>query len=310
MTTGRKILPPLEYLVAFEATGKSGSFSAASRVLNISESAVSRKVKLLEQHYGVKLFKRDHRSIAITPEGEELLRSVSEALSIFQRASMDLLAKAEPNSLTLSATNSVASLWLMPRLNAFHAANPDINIAIFSSDDDNQCLAETNDLIILRGSGEWSGYDAELLFGETVFPVCSPRFLEENPGAAKPGEIADTGLIDVAGGHAEWMNWSTWFAETGFERNEYHRRTTVNTYPLAIQAALDGLGVVLGWRHLVDQYLDDGRLICPLGSLDVQTEDGYYLLISKQSTESEQREIVRKWLLDISAGEKDTSTDQ
>ena len=145
MLNGRKSLPPLDHLLAFQVTGKTGSFTSASKELNISESSISRKVKLLEQHYGVQLFNRGHRSISITPEGFELLSSVSEAIDILKEASSRLLEKESSGSITLAATNSVASLWIMPRLNNFQAVNPNLNIAIVSSDDDEECMAESND---------------------------------------------------------------------------------------------------------------------------------------------------------------------
>ena len=88
--------------------------------------------------------------------------------------------RANGSSITLAATNSVASLWIMPQLNNFQAINPYLNIAIVSSDDDEECLAESNDLVILRGNGDWPNFNSELLFGETIFPVCSPDFLAAN----------------------------------------------------------------------------------------------------------------------------------
>ena len=119
MPKGRKSLPPLDYLLAFQVTGKTGSFTLAAKELNISESSISRKVKLLEQHYGVQLFNRGHRSIAITSDGLELLSSVSEALDILKDASSRLVDQEPSSLITLAATNSVASLWIMPQLNNF-----------------------------------------------------------------------------------------------------------------------------------------------------------------------------------------------
>ena len=300
MPKGRKSLPPLDYLLAFQVTGKTGSFTLASKELNISESSISRKVKLLEQHYGVQLFKRGHRSITITSEGFELLSSVSEALDILKEASSSLVEKETSNSITLAATNSVASLWLMPRLNKFQALNPDLNIAIVSSDDDEECMAASNDLVILRGNGDWFNFHSELLFGETIFPVCSPNFLASNPDVTSKKYIQNMDLIDVASSHFEWMNWTTWLKSQGMNSPQSVRQTIVNTYPLAIQAAVDGLGVALGWQHLVDRYLDTGTLLCPLGDNHVKTSDGYYLLVPKNAKSSKERDIVRNWLLQIS----------
>ena len=300
MPKGRKSLPPLDYLLAFQVTGKTGSFTSAAKELNISESSISRKVKLLEQHYGVQLFNRGHRSIAITSDGLELLSSVSEALDILKDASLRIVDQEPSSSITLAATNSVASLWIMPQLNNFQAINPYLNIAIVSSDDDEECLAESNDLVILRGNGDWPNFNSELLFGETIFPVCSPGFLSANSDVTSEKHIENMDLIDVASSHLEWMNWATWLKTQGLNSPQSSRQTIVNTYPLAIQAAVDGLGVALGWQHLVDRYLNSGSLVCPLGEKSLKTSDGYYLLVSEKAKNSEARDIVRNWLLQIS----------
>jgi DNA-binding transcriptional LysR family regulator len=107
-------------------------------------------------------------------------------------------------------------------------------------------------------------------------------------------------LIDVASSHLEWMNWATWLKTQGLNSPQSSRQTIVNTYPLAIQAAVDGLGVALGWQHLVDRYLNSGSLVCPLGEKSLKTSDGYYLLVSEKAKNSEARDIVRNWLLQIS----------
>ena len=188
----------------------------------------------------------------------------------------------------------------MPRLNNFQAVNPKLNIAIVSSDDDEECMAESNDLVILRGNGDWPNFQSELLFGETVFPVCSPDFLANNPDVTSKKYIKNMDLIDVASSHLEWMNWTTWLKNHKLNNPQSSRRTIVNTYPLAVQAAVDGLGVALGWQHLVDRYLESGRLLCPLGDKHVKTSDGYYLLVPKNAKSSKERDVVRNWLLQIS----------
>lgn len=301
MLNNRKVLPPLDYLLAFEISGKVGSFAEAARELNISESAVSRKIKLLEEHYKTKLFVRGHRSISITQDGAELLQAVSLALEALREASSNIILKNQARPVALAATHSVASLWLMPRLNQFQLNHPDFSIGILGSDSDAECLANSNDLVILRGSGDWPGFDSQLLFGETVFPVCSPEFLAANPKAGSIESLVDMDLIEVASNHAEWMNWSTWFSHKNTSHRGLHRTTQVNTYPLAIQAAVDGLGIALGWKHLVDNFVDQGKLVCPLGEQSVRTEDGYYLLIPHNRSTFTERDLVKAWLLQMSA---------
>ncbi len=300
MTKGKSSLPPLDYLLAFEAAAECQSFVGASKKLNISETAISRKVRLLELHYDVPLFLRGHRSISLTPQGVSFLGRIQPALQVLREASVQIVAEQRDQPVTLAATNSVASLWLMPRLRDFNRTNKHIKIMLVASDSDEECLSDTVDLAILRGDGRWPGYGARLLFGETVFPVCSPDYLKAQPQAAELAALPRLDLIEVASSHTEWMNWKTWLARVGQGLREPRQAVTFNTYPLSIQAAVDGLGIALGWGHLVDPLLESGRLVRPLESVRVRTEHGYYLLRPDKATRFDERRAVETWLIEIS----------
>ncbi|MGR3621661.1 LysR substrate-binding domain-containing protein [Pseudophaeobacter sp.] len=304
MPSKRKVLPPLDYLLAFESAAKACSFARASEDLNISETAISRKVRLLEQHYDVPLFVRGNRSITLTQHGTTLLASVTQSIDILREASRDIFANHQANTINLAATNSVAALWLMPRLRKFNRSNARVKISLVASDSDAECLANEMDLSILRGDGSWPGYEAQLLFGETVFPVCSPGYLARQNHAPKISELPELDLIEVTSSHAEWMTWKTWFSHQEVADPPLDRAVAFNTYPLAIQAALDGFGVVLGWGHLVDHLLASGELVRPTGEAAVRTQSGYYLLTNKSHKGFPERQIVKDWLVEQSAQRK------
>ncbi len=297
MLKKRKVLPPLDYLVAFEAAAQTGSFARASEQLNISETAISRKVRLLEQHYDLPLFVRGHRSIKLTSHGTALLSSVTTSLDILRDASENIFARHKNNAVTLAATNSVAALWLMPRLRAFQRSNTRVKIMLVASDSDEECLSDEMDLSILRGDGDWPGFEARKLFGETVFPVCSPGYLKRNPGCADLKKLSGMDLIEVASSHSEWMDWQTWLGSQGIEDMTRDRTAFFNTYPLLIQAAVDGLGVALGWGHLVDHLLESGDLVRPVQQSYARTENGYYLLRNRRHKAFAELEIVEDWLI-------------
>ncbi len=301
MPDNRKLLPRLDYLLAFETAALTGSFAAASREMNVSETAISRKVRLLEEHYNLRLFIRGHRSITLTAQGHELLATVRQSLGMLRDASKGLFAQQREHAVTLAATNSVAALWLMPRLHKLNRANSRVKIMLVASDNDDECLANNVDLSILRGEGDWEGYTSNLLFGETIFPVCSPDFLMANPGARSIENYSETDLIEVTSSHTEWSNWKTWMERVGSPDFSLERAALFNTYPLAIQAAVDGLGVVLGWQHLVDHLLESGALVKPLGDMNVRTQSGYYLLKSTDRSAFPEQDIVENWLLQASA---------
>ena len=304
MLKKRVSLPPLDYFVAFEAAAKTGSFARASDELFISETAISRKVRLLEQHFNVSLFTRGHRSITLTDHGTELLVSVQQSLNILRDATKDMMAHDDTNTVTLAATNSVAALWLMPRLTEFNRDNDRVKIMLVASDSDSECLSDRMDLSILRGEGKWTGFDARLLFGETIFPVCAPSYLAAHPNAADLSRLPGLDLIEVDSSHTEWMNWRAWLNRLGRADDPLDRGAFFNTYPLAIQAAVDGLGIALGWGHLVDRLLASGDLVRPLGDVQVRTKSGYYLLKNSSKPSFSAQDVVEAWLIEVSAARK------
>lgn len=309
MLKNRAALPRLDYLLAFEVAAELESFAAAARVLNVSETAVSRKIRLLELHYNCQLFLRRHRSVELTDHGRKLLAGITPALKSLERASVGLLSEQARGTVRLAATNSVASLWLMPRLRDFRNRNRNITISLLSSDRDSECLAEDVELTILRGDGEWPGYDAQILFGETVFPVCAPGYIETHGTIPDVAALGRHALIEVSNNHTEWLNWPTWLAQKDVDPDSVPRSTLVNTYPLAIQAAADGLGVALGWGHLVDRHIRNGALVRPLGRAHVRTHSGYYLLRRKDAPRHPERDVVADWLLQESAARKRYAVD-
>ena len=301
MTGNKGTLPPLDYFLAFESAAKNQSFASAARELFVSETAISRKIRLLELHYDVALFLRGHRSVKLTPQGHALLEKTEPALEALRNASREMLSEHQKNAVTVAATNSVAALWLMPKLHKFNSRNKHVKIMLVASDSDQECLGENMDLSILRGNGNWPGYKSQLLFGETIFPVCSPKYLASRHPIEDINDLTSHSLIEVSSMHTEWMNWKTWLTQNGVKNLQVDQSASFNTYPLAIQAAVDGLGIALGWRHLVDHLLDSGELVRPLDQAEVRTTDGYYLLKADNQPPFPESTIVESWLLQTSA---------
>lgn len=267
----RNDLPPLMALTAFEAAGRLQSFTRAARQLNVTQAAVSRQIRLLEEHIGKKLFIRAHRSVELTAEGRNYLHTVATALSHVSAATRELRsAKGDP-VLTLVADQSIAHLWLMPRLVEFRRAWPGLRIDLVASDEAKLWLAPQVDVALIHGEGDWPGHDSALLFGEEVFPVCSPDYRPDWPDI---GALRQEILLDLDDDHWNWMNWRQWLNAQGVGAAAAPRRLTINNYPLLIDAARRGLGVALGWRGLVDDDLAAGRLVAPLRA-SLKTRFGY-----------------------------------
>lgn len=293
-------LPPLDYILAFEAAAKHQSFVGAAKDLNISETAIGRKVRLLEQHYGILFFLRSHKSIELTPQGQSFLQDISPALQILRETSRTLLGEDKKRTVVLAATHSVAALWLMPHLRKFNLKNKHLKITLIASDNDNECMSENINLSILHGTGSWPGYYSQFLFGETIFPVCSPRYLKENPEISDTQSLSKFNLIEVSNPQHKWMGWKGWFLKNKVSSENIELTTVFNSYPLSIQAAEDGLGIALGWGHLVGHLIEEGKLVRPTNGIDIRTDNGYYLLRLNNHKPSPECEVVESWLLQIS----------
>lgn len=294
MRKRRQRLPPLDYLIAFEAAARLGGFTAAAERLNLSQAAISRQVKLLEESLGARLFHRGHRSIQLTPEGRRFLRHVRLALDAVEKGVEGLQEATSRPRVSLAATQSVSTLWLMPRLPRLRRDHPDLEIHLISTDLDREALASEHDLIILRGEGIWEDFEAELLLDEEIFPVCTSAYAEQN-SLQDLRALSRCTLIDVASHHTEWMDWDRWLRSSGLPEVAGVTNLTFNTYALAIQAAVDGLGAALGWRHLVDRHLAEGLLIRPVPN-SIRTSSGYFLLRHEASPLSAASRSIRDWL--------------
>lgn len=300
MRIRRHRLPPLDYLIAFEAAARLGGFTAAAERLNLSQAAISRQMKLLEEHLDVLLFHRGHRSVQLTVEGKNFLRHVRGALDAVEKGVDSLRETTRRPRVSLAATQSVSTLWLMPRLPLLRRDHPGLDIHLVSTDLDREALSSEHDLIILRGEGQWQEFEAELLLDEEIFPVCAPGYADRK-GLRSLEELGQCTFVDVASHHTEWMDWTRWLARCGFPEISGAASLIFNTYALAIQAAVDGQGIALGWRHLVDDHLARGTLIRPLPN-SIRTSSGYFLLQSQDSRLGPASRSVRDWLFTEARG--------
>ena len=268
-------LPPLDLLVPFEAAARLGSFTRAATELNVTQSAVSQRVRTLEAHLGVALFERGHRRIALTAPGRELLNGAAVALGHLAAATRSVRRSEDRPRLRLAADTSIAALWLMPRLTAFRATRPDIAVDLAVSDREARCLEA--EVAILHGSGDWAGFESRLLFGDTVYPVCAPAY-GARMGLASAADLMGADLIDLDYQHWNWMNWSIWLTERGLDPSPPSRVFQSDSYPAVLAAARAGWGVALGWAPLVDDDIAAGRL-ARVGGEAVTTAFGYHLAL-------------------------------
>ena len=174
-------LPPLDLLHTFEAVARHRSFTLAAEELCLTQSAVSRQIKTLEDALSMRLFRRLHRAIEVTPEGQRLFESVTRAMEDVSTCLAEFGAAAKVPQITVCASVAFAWFWLMPRLERFGALQPDIDLRVLATDQPVLPGTGEVDVAILFGSGQWEGLETQLLFGERVYPVCSPAYLRDHP---------------------------------------------------------------------------------------------------------------------------------
>lgn len=268
-------LPPLDLLEPFEASARLGSFTRAAEELAVTQSAVSQRVRKLEELLDVKLFIRRHRAIDLTPEGRELLNGVTVALRHLTSATHGLRQRKMRPVMKFGVDTSIAQLWLMPRLHDILEQDSSVTIDLIVSDSESEVL--NSDVAVLHGDGHWPGYVARRLFKDEVYPVCSPEYLRRCP-VSSPQDLLNADLIDLDYVHWNWINWGIWLTETGIDPSEARVRIRTNSYLALIDAARAGMGVALGWDHLLDEDLSAGVLVRPV-SESVTSSHGYYVLL-------------------------------
>lgn len=289
-------LPPLPALLAFEAAARHENFSAAARHLGMSQAAVSQHVQQIEQEIGQPLFRRLHRGAALTEAGRSLATALTQGLDRIEAALAALREEAEAPMLSIATDFGFASFWLMPRLSALAAALPGVEVRIVTSQTRRLIPAPDTDVTIAFGS---VAPGAPLLFPERVVPVCSPSFRDRYRSKDGGFDWARLPLLDLdAPEPGRWLGWRDWFAAAS--QPGRHGRGPVlhlNTYPLVVEAAMQGQGAALGWLPLLDRQMAAGLLV-PMAEEIATATRGYALTISERALARPAVADFRRWLLE------------
>ncbi|MCP4392196.1 MAG: LysR family transcriptional regulator [Gammaproteobacteria bacterium] len=271
-------LPPLSLLYTFEVVARRMSFTLAADELCLSQGAVSRQIKSLEDDLGRVLFVRKHRAIELTPEGRRLFDSVTRGLDDIAECVTGLRSDTETPQITVAASVAFAYYWLMPRLERFSERYPDIDLRVLATDQKVDLNKGDVDVAVLYGGGPWEGVEVQLLFDERVYPVCSPGYLKDHPELSRPSDIPGQTLLHLEGGGNIWgaVDWQVWLLRQGVSGQPVRRGIRLNSYPMVLQGAEAGRGVALGWSYITDQMLAEGRMVCPIDK-PLTTGQSYYI---------------------------------
>jgi LysR family glycine cleavage system transcriptional activator len=291
-------LPSLNALRAFEAAGRHLSFTRAARELHVTPAAISHQVKALEAHLGVPLFRRLNRALLLTDAGQLCLPGIGEGFDRLAAALARLETREGRGALTVSVSPSFASKWLVPRLEHFTAAHPETDVRISATMDLVDFGRENVDLAIRYGHGVYPGLRVEKLLDDTMAPVCSPR-LRDGPSPIRgPGDLRHHTLLhdDSLDFDAAAPDWRMWLKAAGVEGVDPERGPRFSQADLSLQAAIDGVGVALGFRSLVANDLAAGRLVMPF-DLSLPLSFAYYVVAPESAAERPKVADFRDWLL-------------
>ncbi|HXH02478.1 MAG TPA: LysR substrate-binding domain-containing protein [Candidatus Competibacteraceae bacterium] len=295
MFSQKRLIAVASNLFVFEAAARLQSFRQAAVELAMTQAAVSYNIKQLEEALGVALFLREHRRVTLTEAGRRFHQDVVLGLSHIRRSAEAIQLLRDPTHVTLSISTAHASVWILPRLAAFRARHPEIDLRLQTTDKDINLAAEGIALGVRRGRGDWEEYHCTLIAPERIYPVCSPTLARQLPVPATPQDLLKVRLIHLEEPYRPRLGWRDWYAAQGLSFADHGDGLRLNDYALVIQAALEGQGVALGWDHLVHSLVEKGQLV-RLTEHSLQTDYGFYVVWPREQPLSRDAAVVRDWL--------------
>lgn len=282
-------LPPMRALQSFEAAARNVSFKAAADELNVTPAAVSHQIKALERELRFKLFHRHHKGVELTETGAYLLVALQRGFEGISEAVDQLRSRSTQAAVTIVSSTAISSMWLTPRLAEFWRAHGHISVGQIVSDETDDRISA--DLSILYGDISKDRGRCRILFKDQISALGSPGFAER----FATGSIADIGkmpLIHLDTAYSRWTTWEEWASTLNYNGGlrTAHR---VNNYVIALQAALDGIGAVLGWEKLTNGYVENGQLVKVFPETIPSPMDFYVRLNNEGSS---QARILFNWL--------------
>lgn len=291
----------LELFRAFEAAARQQSFTAAAIELGTTQPAISQQIKRLEEQLGTRLFDRIYRGIELTEAGTILFEQVQAGLQSIDAGLSAITAQHQHEVLQVATDFAFAAYWLMPRLHRFHAANPQVDVSLVTSERNHNMLRTDIDVAVLFGDGRFKQGESRWLFSEEVFPVCSPLLLKERPLPLPAQALAEFPLLHLRASNSNsWFDWSGVFRELGITSPPAPGQLRFDNYTLLIQAAIGGQGVAIGWRHLVDNLLAQGLLCRPIAET-VLSRLGYYVVLPQRKRRGVLIRQFVDWLMEEQA---------
>ena len=291
MRTPRRFLPSLALLAAFEAVARTGSVTRAAQELNLTQGAVSRQIRALEEQLGAALFRRDRQRVRLTMAGEVYAREIRDALHRIGAASLSLRANPQGGTLNLAILPTFGTRWLAPRLPRFLAGSPGVTINLTTRLAPFDFRLEPVDAAIHFGQPDWPGGELVRLRSEEVVPICSPALLRER-GFARPEELRAAPLLHLT---TRPDAWEQWFIANHVPADGVHGML-LDQFAMVAQAAIAGLGLALLPSFLIEEELANGSLVRALDR-PLKSTGSYYLVWPVERAEHPPLVAFRDWLV-------------
>lgn len=292
-------LPPLNSLRAFEVAARHLSFVKAAEELHVTPAAVSHQVKGLEEQLGVALFTRLPRGLVLSDAGRAMLPELARGFDHLAKAVQGAVASDVAGELKVTMIPSFAQLWLLPRLDRFIAAYPDVRLILLGASEVIDIARSDIDLGIRYGGGRYPGLWSRLLFTEETFPVCAPALLDGPPPLRRPADLRHHRLLsdwNITRGEA-WLTWEAWASHLGLAGLHPDDGLRLSDSMMLMEAAVRGLGVAIGRTSLAGEHLAAGRLVRPFAV--TKPADYAYYVVAPEGSETRPRiRAFVDWLMD------------
>ncbi len=287
----------LNALRAFEAAARLSSFSEAAKELHVSHSTISHHIKGLEKSLGKPLFLRQNRSVVLTYEAESLFRLLKRSFDDIS-SELEMLKDAnKKKSVNVAVTPSFANKWLIPNLRSFRELHPDIEVKVHPSLELSNFNKDKIDIGIRNGLGNWDGLNSELLMSVHMTPMCSPELFNDSNIPVTLKSLNEATLIhaDVSYGTGIRSEWCEWLLKSKSHDIDCTHGLSFKDPSLALQAAIDGLGIAMGYLELATDDLATGKLIKPF-DLEVKHPWSYYIVLPENNIGNTQTQLFCDWL--------------
>lgn len=284
-------LPSLRGLQAFEAVARMGNLAGAADLLGITPSAVSHRLRGLEEELGKQLLRRTASGLCLTETGRRYRVGVEDAFAQLTRATSALVGPDLSRPLTVSLSASIGVRWLMPRFDRFRTRHPDIEISILSTNRLADLSAGEADLALRHGLGAWPELGSDLVLSCSVSPLCAPSVAEQMAGASLAEALAKATLLECP--HDDWDTWLEAADATGVKPA---KRLKFPDCSMAVVAAIHGQGIVMGYSGFADEELAAGTLVKPF-DLTVPAIKAYYIVYPPERLNDVRVRAFRDWIL-------------